>query len=328
MSIVHLRNSQRGRTLIELMVAIALGLLILLGVGSLYVASNQSTRSAAGRASAENVGQVALSLVGDAVRRAGFTELATAASAGSGGPEDRRAGLAYQGPMLRGCSRAPFTSNNPNLACGTAAAGEPDALAVWYQADNALGASQAAGVVADCVGNVPGFTAVNVAPGFAGTLRVAQNVFYVDTTTDTLMCRGGTTNAPGAATPLLNGVEDFKVFYGFDGASYSAPAVAANPAPLSVRTAAEMATLANPTANLTAWDFVVSVTVCVLVRTDEASVSVDGSAAVYRPCPQTSREAAGLDAIADQTSPDGRIRRAFIQTFSIRSATRPNPLAS
>jgi hypothetical protein len=141
------------------------------------------------------------------------------------------------------------------------------------------------------------------------------------------MCRGGTPAAQGTATPVLSGVEDFKVFYGFDGASYGAPQVPGNPAPLSLRTAAEMAALAAPTANLTAWDYVVSVTVCVLVRTEEGSVSTQGGSATYRPCPQTSRQAAGLDAIPDASSPDGRIRRAVVQTFSVRSATRPNPLA-
>lgn len=316
---------QAGRTLIELLVAIALGLLILLGVGGLYVTSQQSTRAATNVASADNTGQVALSLVGSSVRRAGFSELAAAISAGSGGGEDRRASLAYQGPSMRGCSNAGFGQNNPANACDTAAAGAPDSLAIWFQAENALGASQGGGATADCAGNAPGFTAVNVS--VPGSLLVAQNLYYVDVVNRTLMCRGGTVNAPGAATPILNGVEDLKVFYGFDGASYGAPNVPGNPAPLSVRTAAEMATLAAPTANLTAWDYVVSVTVCILVRTDDASVSSQGTTATYQPCPQTSRQAAGLDAIPVATSTDGRIRRAIVQTFSVRSATRPSPLA-
>lgn len=322
---MRLLRPQAGRTLIELMVAIALGMLILLGVGGLYVASQQSTRSATSVASADNTGQVALALIGASVRRAGFSELAAAISAGSGGGEDRRASLAYQGPPMRGCSTASFGSNNPANACGTAVAGAPDSLAVWFQADNALGASQGGGATADCAGNLPGFSAVNVS--VPGSLVVAQNLYYVDTTNQTLMCRGGTPAAQGTATPVLSGVEDFKVFYGFDGASYGTPAVPGNPAPLSVRTAAEMALLTAPTANLTAWDYVVSVTVCVLVRTEEASVSTQGSSATYQPCPQTSREAAGLDAISPVASPDGRIRRAVVQTFSVRSATRPNPLA-
>lgn len=318
-------HAQVGRTLIELLVAIALGLLILLGVGGLYMSSQQSTRAATSVASADNTGQVALSLIGYSIRRAGFSELAAAISAGSGGGEDRRASLAYQGPSMRGCSSAGFGSNNPANACGTASTGAPDSLAIWFQAENALGASQGGGATADCAGNVPGFTAVGVS--VPGSLLVAQNLYYVDTTNGTLMCRGGTVNAPGTATPILNGVEDFKVFYGFDGASYALPAVPGNPAPRSVRTAAEMATLAAPTANLTAWDYVVSVTICILVRTEEASVSSQGTTATYQPCPQTSRQAAGLDAIPAATSTDGRIRRAIVQTFSVRSATRPNPLA-
>ena len=319
--------AQAGRTLVELMVAIALGLLILLGVGGLYVSSQQSTRAATNVASADNTGQVALSLIGYSIRRAGFSELAAAISAGSGGGEDRRASLAYQGQSIRGCSGAGFVSNNPANACGTASTGAPDSLAMWFQAENALGAAQGGGATADCAGNVPGFTAVGLGPSLPGSLRVAQNLYYVDSTNATLMCRGGTVNAPGTATPILNGVEDFKVFYGFDGASYSAPAVPGNPAPLSVRTAAEMATLTDPTANLTAWDYVVSVTICILVRTEDAGVSSQGATATYQPCPQTSREAAGLDAIAAATSTDGRIRRAIVQTFSVRSATRPSPLA-
>jgi hypothetical protein len=46
----------------------------------------------------------------------------------------------------------------------------------------------------------------------------------------------------------------------------------------------------------------------------------------YQPCPQNTNQAAGTEVIAAVTATDGRVRRAYTQTFSVRSRTKPSPL--
>lgn len=312
-------TSQRGRTLIELLVSIALGLLILLGVGGLYLASNQSTRSATNVASAENVAQVALMLIGQSIRRSAYAEIIGTEDLGFAN------NLLYAGPTLRACRGARFTGDDPNAGCGVSAAGAPDSIALWFQAENALAASQ--GPTDDCVGTVPDLQPVTNA-NFVGRvpeIRVVQNNFHV--VGNDLRCRGGANTQP-----LLSGVEDLKVYFGFDDIAYANPGNPdVIPTARSVRDADFLNGLPAPTADTTAWDYVVSVSVCVLVRTDEAGVTTTGSTAGTPLCPADAAQAAGTATLAtllatDARATDGRIRRAMTQTFSIRSRTKASPL--
>jgi type IV pilus assembly protein PilW len=316
--------AQRGRTLIELMVAIALGLLILLGVGGLYVASNQSTRAATGVASSENVGNVALSVIGTSIRRAGYSEVAGAFPGLLLGGESRLASLLYQGRSLAGCSQARFTSDDPNNACQRATAGNSDAIGIWYQADSSLASAQAG--TDDCAG----VTARTVATpdrfqGRTATMQIVQNSFYVSN--GQLRCRGGT----GQDQPLLDGVEEMKIYFGFDDSAYESYTLDMDPVARTVRTAADIADInrMNPilgvTTALSAWDYVVSVTVCVLVRTEEQGVSTQGGSVTFNRCPQSVAQALGTEAVATATATDGRVRRTHTQTFAVRGRARPSP---
>lgn len=325
---------QGGRTLIELMVAIALGLLILLGVGGLYLASNQSTRAAANVASSDNVGNVALSLIGASIRRAGYGEIAGSFTSAPAGGEARLASLLYQGRSLAGCSGARFTtSDDPASACDAAGASAPgtgvwapDAIGIWFQADNALASAQAA--TDDCVGGPAATIPTPIQfQAAAATIWIVQNSFYV--ANGQLFCRGGV-GVASVAQPLLNGVEDLKVFYGFDDDAFANPAVDMNPVARTVRSADWINSQGDPTPDtataLSAWDYVVSVTVCILVRTDEQGVSAAGSTTTFRGCPQTVAQFLDPATVVETTANDGRIRRAHVQTFAVRSRARPQPL--
>jgi type IV pilus assembly protein PilW len=308
-------TQQHGRTLIELLVAIALGLLILLGVGTLYLASNQSTRSATNVATAESIAQVALTLVGNSVRRAGYSEIIGTEYSGLSN------NVLYAGPTLRACRGARFVGDDPSAACAASVAGAPDSIGIWYQSDNALAASQ--GATDDCVGTTPGNTAVtngNYVPRVAN-IRVVQNTFFVDS--NNLRCRGG-----ADTQPLLTGIEDLKLYFGFDDFAFANPAVLdIVPTARSVRDAAFINGLTPPSPLFSPWDYVVSITACVLVRSEELGVSAQGASVTYQPCPQNAAQAAGTEAIAAVTATDGRVRRAVTQTFSVRVRTKPSPLA-
>lgn len=323
--LVH--RTQSGRTLIELLVAIALGLLILLGVGTLYMSSNQATRSATSVATIDNVGQVALTLIGNSIKRSGYSEIIGIVE-GAGLSEN----VLYQGPTLRACTEGRFIGDDPTAGCVALGAGvtqfRPDSIAIWFQSDNVLASSQ--GITDDCIGNTPTQTTPVTNLMFqprVANISVAQNVFHIDN--GNLRCRGGA----AAPQPLLTGVEDLKVFFGFDDFAFQNAAVLdTNRTARSVRDASFINALANPTPTTSAWDYVASVTVCVLVRTEERGVSTQGTLVPYTPCPQTADQASGAVAITAVTPPTtdpnaGAVRRAFTQTFSVRVRTRPSPLA-
>ncbi len=306
---------QAGRTLIELLVALALGMLILLGVGSLFLGANQSTRTTTSVSSSEETGQIALTLLGNAIRRAGYAEIIGTSVIGV------RENLLYSGPILRACRGVPFNNvGTGDFGCtGTGTA--PDTLAVWFQGDNALASPQAA--TEDCLGNAVATTGVTNADYAtrAGNIAVIRNVYFVNG--GNLQCRGN-----GNATPqtLITGVEDFRVYFGFDDTAYAnAAGWALRPSARSIRDAADLRdNFPDPAPGISRWDFVVSVHVCVLVRSDETNVTAQTGQA-YTRCPQTANQAAGIDPVATATSTDGRVRRAYSQVFTVRSRATPTP---
>lgn len=326
MTITRIPHRQRGRTLIELLVSIALGVLILLGVGTLYLGANQTTRVTTNVSVMEESAGTIVALLGASVRRAGYSEIV-------GQGQDHRTSFLYSGPPLRGCTNQHYgvVAGDPlSFACGGAAqlAGN-DVLVVWYQADSRVTVSQAD--TPDCLGNTaPLWTvaepslaiavpAVGALP--ASQIRLVRNIFYVDPAGN-LMCEGSGNAAP---QPLVPGVEQFRVFYGFDDVA-NAPSnrvsVVAEPVARSLRDAAFID--AQPvTGNVSGWNFVVSVHVCVVLRSQEVGVRV--GTATYQPCPADAVEAAG-DVPAVAPPGDGAFRRAFNQVFTLRSRSTPAPL--
>lgn len=319
---------QAGRTLIELLVAIALGLLILLGVGTLYVGANQSVRATSNISGIEESAATIISLLGNSIRRAGYSEIV-------GAGQSRQTSFLYNGAHLMGCTNQHFTvtAGDPaSFACsGTAAvrAGN-DVLAVWYQAENRLTVGQ--GNTFDCLGSTPpGWTVTE--PSFAGVLpatgglsvgqiRLVRNVYYLDAAGN-LMCLGSGNDTP---QPLMGGVEQFRVFYGFDAAAFAAPPASVLDEPIagSLRDAAALNGEAALSPTIDAWDYVVSVHVCVVLRSQEGGVrSAAGNA--FRPCPANATEAGG--AVSTVAGPDdGAVRRSFNQVFTLRSRATPAPL--
>ncbi len=313
--------SQRGRTLIELLVSIALSLLILLGVGTLYLGSSQTSRVSSGSATVEENGQILLSLIGRAIRRAGYSEIiGTQAVLGA------RDNFLYSGPHIRGCTGGRF--NNPaadDYSCIADAARVGDTVAVWFQADSRLASPQSD--TTDCLGAAAPL--VNVASSqFAGVVAqipLVRNIYFLDDAGN-FQCLG---NGGGGAQTLSNNVLDFRVYYGFDDVSYASPTgVTERPNAGSIRTAAEVSSLPN-VGSLSPWEFVVSTHVCLLLRTQEGGLSAaDGTvvAREFRPCPADTAEAASGAPLAAQPA-DGALRRAYVQVFTVRSRSTPNAAA-
>ncbi len=332
-SSVAYRASQTGRTLIELVIAMAIGLVIVIGVSSLYLSSSGISRTANQLSTTEQAGQLALLLIGDSLKRAAFGEIIGSDYAAQGQ-------TLMDGAHLRGCTGTTFTDpfpayvappapqTPPDLSCTLASGG--DALYVRYQAApvvaQMLPAAAAAESLRDCtasLGNQNQVLSSQQLRAGAGMQRpIVTNVFVRDPINNTLDCRG---YGSGAFATLLQNVVEFRVFYRFDDAAYavgSSGVTNAVPFGGSIRDAAFINGLA---AAIDPWNYVVAVMVCLTIQTDEIGVSTSvGTNTTATRCPVNAAEAeAGLGLVT--TTTDGRIRRTFSQVFTVRNRATPSP---
>lgn len=68
----HDQADQHGLTLVELLIAMTLGLLILLAIGSVYIGSRQTYRMQDDNARLQETGRFAIEVMGRSIRQAGF----------------------------------------------------------------------------------------------------------------------------------------------------------------------------------------------------------------------------------------------------------------
>jgi type IV pilus assembly protein PilW len=179
MSQLSIPKRQAGLTLVEMMIAITLGLVVLLAIGSIYSGSRQTYRVQEDNARIQESGRYALEVIGRSIRQAGadaemsFNPVVITAECGTAAP----------------C----------NTIFGTNAA--TDTLAVQFYA----GREELNGgvwITRDCTGGAVG----------AGALpaNVVTNTFNV--AGGSLQCTGGV----GGTQALVSDVEDLQVLYGID----------------------------------------------------------------------------------------------------------------
>jgi len=180
---------QRGRTLIEILVAITIGLMLTVGILSIFSANRQTYRASTDLQHMQAAGQLALDRLAYQVRMAGYGQLI-------GDFTNALNPSSFVGNPVWACSGGFNDPVDASVTPGcTGNAAQPDALQIRYQVENA--AVPGSGESRDCLG----FTV----PDVAG-VRTAQNRFYILNTT--LMCAG---NGPAPPAPLIPNVEDLQV---------------------------------------------------------------------------------------------------------------------
>ena len=326
------RASQAGRTLIELVIAMAIGLVIVIGVSSLYLSSSGISRTANQISTAEQAGQLALLLIGDSLKLAAYGEILGSDFAAQGQ-------TLMDGIHLRGCTGTAFTDpfpayvappnsqTPPDLNCTVASGG--DALYIRYQGAPVVAAMPAADAARialfDCTSSTANqaeiLSSAQLRAGTGIVRNIVTNVFTRDPINNTLNCEsyGG-----GGNQPLLRDVVEFRVFYRFDDVAQSAGASGVtNAVPFggSIRDAAFINALPGA---VDPWNYVVAVIVCLTVQTDEMGVGASATNTAAPRCPNTAAEAeSGLNLVT--TTTDGRLRRTFSQVFTIRARATPTP---
>jgi type IV pilus assembly protein PilW len=187
MSMIKTLHRQRGLTLVELMIAMTLGLLILLAVSSIYIGSRQTFRMQEDNARLQETGRYALEVLGRSIRQAGFWNMSINPVATA---------TAFVGTPITGANGA---------------AGAPDTVTVQY--DGLLGDRDCEGtvlaanaVIAEayslngsnlvCDGN----DALAAASPLVSDIEDVQILYGIDTTpTDTVQSVGQYKAAPTAA---------------------------------------------------------------------------------------------------------------------------------
>lgn len=314
------RRAQRGLSLLELMVAAALGLLVVGGVLFAYLGSLNSARQLHALTRMTEDAQMALNLMARDLRMAGYAAPTGVDAAG------KLTSLPGAFRPLFGCE-TDFQSTNVAFQSGTctpagtgAAAAGPSALEVNLQASNETSALSRTSSPVDCLGN----DATRNNPNQTISLR-----YYLAPVAHgsgkALHCASSAVSSPGSSggsgspipgQPLIDNVEALVVRYGLRDA--------VNPQAGVARYAAADAIAA------TDWPLVVAVRLCVLMRSAEPVLTASGQAGgsteesnTYRDCSNTT-----------QTSNDRYLRRAYQATVVIRSQEGsqawlvPSPAAS
>ncbi|CAG9256556.1 PilW family protein [Paraburkholderia unamae] len=184
-----------GHTLLELTIAVALGLVVTLGALAAYRSQRQAFAYASDAARIHEAGMNALLLMGEQIQMAGFVAA------------DTRVPLA--GPAIFGCMAGRPVGADAALACESLS-GRSDGLALRYQGDGVSTWPAANGQVTDCLGQ---------AAGAAGSEIV--NRYHAKASASTgepeLYCEGS--GKVGTAQPLVEGVERLRLRYWTAGAA-------------------------------------------------------------------------------------------------------------
>lgn len=318
MSLVHLPRHatgpgrvlhERGLSLVELMVTLTLGLLLLGVIGSLYLATRRSTQASTQQAQMNEDAALALELLQQQLRLAGFSADRTSLR-GDQAP--------WEGTALLGCDGAFRNANNTRntadfsmLDCpDTGASTDPDALVIRYEATllNTLGAT-ASGTPLNCAyESLSAWYRNDERP--ATTL--AENRFFIapdpsNGQVPTLRCRGRRSEtAFSPVVSLVPHIEDLQILY-----AVTRRPVAGQTLPHQITAyvragdlhTMKMAGEARP------WSRVMGVRICLVARSAD---SVPGL---------TSEQRQYLDCDGQRVTPpaDGRLRRAYMSTVMARN---------
>jgi type IV pilus assembly protein PilW len=307
-------RSQLGRTLIELMIAIAISTVIILGISALYSASTKSARSATQIGAMNEDGALSLHLIGQAIKRAGYGEII-----GTDFVPLNQTLFAF--PNIRACKGGTFTdAANGDFSCVTAPSGA-DSLAVQFQSESVVSSPQRQ--TRNCSGNDAVLTPITNTshPGYLTQVPLVINVYALSG--GTLTCSGN-----GATAQAMAGtIEEFKVFFGYDESSANDSLLGKTNIAPSATAIVDADFVRTKDASFvgrenSAWDFVVSVHLCAIAKTRDRGTSVLASSN-YEACPTSASEV--LTNGPTKTTTDGAIYKQYRQVYTVRSQATQSP---
>lgn len=300
------RSRMRGLSLVEVMVSLVIGMVVVGAVLVSYLSSGKSSRQQAAYAEMHENAQMALTLLSRDLLLAGYAQASGVPAVVF--PTPATFSRTYTGRAVFGCDGNFDPPNKKDVSglvtCVSPATGKPS-LEVSYEADltntvpvdvNNTPLIPADDLPSDCKGS-----AIRRTPTLTsavGDYYLTRNRFYLATGTtgrSELHCASSTEDSTGGAVgaePLVDNVEDMKIWYG-----------EANAADL--RQVVRYVTAGN----VTDWTRIVSVRICLLMRSSEAVLDTELTASPkYLDCDST-----------EQNLPDQFLRRAYVSTTTLRN---------
>jgi len=272
------RSRMQGLSLVEILISLVIGLVVVGAVLISYIGSGQTNKLQAAYSQMNEDAQIGLSILSRDLLMAGYAQ-PTGVNASS------TFSRTYADRPVFGCNNG-FASPNTTGSVACAATGTMPAFEVVYEADIRNTVPTSADIPSDCLG--AGLTQQTVG---ATNFYIASNRFYVangNTGRPELHC-ASSQGAPGQ--PLVDNVESMKVWYGEANAATSRQVVRYVTA-----------------GNVTDWGLVISVRVCLLMRSAEPVLVSGEDSATYLDCDS-----------ASQTSADRHVRRAYFTTTTLRN---------
>ncbi|MDR0246768.1 MAG: PilW family protein [Burkholderia sp.] len=188
---MHADRRMRAYTLLEVLIAMTVGLLVLAAAGALYHAQRMAQRRAEDGFRMRDAAGTALMLIGQQIQMAGFRPLDT----------DSASAL----PPVFGCSMARVRGDGAQVRCESVRAAS-DALLVRYVGDAVSTWSTVSGQVSDCLGQGVG------APGERPWVESRFDAHVSPSTGEPeLYCEGS--GRPGTPQPVVSGVDQLRVRY-------------------------------------------------------------------------------------------------------------------
>ncbi len=307
-------SRQTGFTLIELLISMALGIVVIGAMLVLYTTGASATRYAIAQGQMNEDAQMALSVITQELRRAGYNPQRPSGVAPATAIND----LGQTGWGLQACDNG-FTDNTTLLVSGLTCNAAPvanvgSALALVHEGDLVSGRNTvAAGVTParpmDCIGNGVVAQGVSVSGGNYYTMQA--RLFIAN---NALNCLGSGGGAVTRITPLdqvpqvlAENIESMNLMFGI-GSPADNKIVQGyySPTDMNAVVPADAAFAALPVA--TRWSKVVAARVCVVVMSENPILLDVDANPTYLDCNDNAV------AIAD-----GRLRRAFRTTVLIRN---------
>lgn len=181
----------RAHTLLEVMIAMTVGLLVLAAAGALYHAQRVAQRRAEDGFRMRDAAATALMLIGEQIQMAGFRPLDVE------GPPSL--------PPVFGCSAGRVRGNGAKVRCEAMRAAS-DALLVRYVGDAVSTWPTIGAQVSDCLGQ---------GVGAPGERPLVENRFDAHVSPSTgepeLYCEGS--GRPGTPQPVVSGIDQLRVRY-------------------------------------------------------------------------------------------------------------------
>lgn len=321
-------RQQAGLTLIELLVAMTIGLLIVLAAAAALLVSRQGFFAVDAASQLRDNARYAQDIIQRLGVQAGFKNVFLLRGTGS----------ESEPPHVYGINNAKRTSNSQawdgGSSWGSSDVGKnSDILVLRTQTSTASDISTTSdGSMIDCLGIAPTAAPTSQDDRFVSILHVQPS----SSGEPALMCSREASGGGFETQPLVEGVENFQVLYGVDNVTPgTAPSGSTDSVPDRYLRADQLTVTGNTTATYNNWRRVRSIRVGLVLRSQPGS-AVETASQTFYPLGTSKSSGSGTigSAFANSTSDpgtvftpgvDGRIRQVVTFTVHLRNFQNLEP---